>query len=154
MGKSYQYVNLLHLFKILLLNFCFLSNDLVSAATWLYWKTYPTFGYFLQQLISTLTIHFRIWEKATNIIKVVNNELICNKKYLKAEKRFNTKESLQCFYIPVNLFVSVYKEIEAIIQKCLWKNLFITILEKYNKFCFLGLWKFFLKVISSTLTFP
>ena len=97
MGKSYQYVNLLHLFKILLLNFCFLSNDLVSGATWLYWKTYPTFGYFLQQLISSLTIHFRIWEKATNIIEVVNNELICNKKYLKAEKRFNTKESLQCF---------------------------------------------------------
>ena len=38
-GKSYHYVNLLHLFKILLFNFCFLSNDLVSAATLLYFFT-------------------------------------------------------------------------------------------------------------------
>ena len=88
------------------------------------WYLLPPGYTFLQKLKSTLTFHFRIWEKATNIIKVANNELICNKKYLKAEKRFNTKESLQCFYIQV--FVSVYKEIETIIQKCFWKNLFIT----------------------------
>ena len=88
------------------------------------WYLLPPGYTFLRKLKSTLTFHFRIWEKATNIIKVANNELICNKKYLKAEKRFNTKESLQCFYIQV--FVSVYKEIETIIQKCFWKNLFIT----------------------------
>ena len=33
--------------------------------------------------------------------------LINNKKYLKAGKRFNTKESFQCFYIPLVLFISV-----------------------------------------------
>ena len=33
--------------------------------------------------------------------------LINNKKYLKAEKRLNTKESFQCFYIPLVLFISV-----------------------------------------------
>ena len=88
------------------------------------WYLLPPGYTILQQLISTLTFHFRIWKKATSIIKIVINELICNKKYLKAEKRFNTKESLQCFYIQV--FVSVYKEIETIIQKCFWKNLFIT----------------------------
>ena len=32
-----------------------------------------------------------IWEKVSNIIKKINSELIYNKKYLKAEKRFNTK---------------------------------------------------------------
>ena len=52
-----------------------------------------------------------IWEKLSNIIiKKINSELIYNKKYLKAEKRFNTKESFQCFYIPVILFDSVYRK--------------------------------------------
>ena len=32
-----------------------------------------------------------------------NSEMIYSKIYLKAEKRFNTKESFQCFYIPVIL---------------------------------------------------
>ena len=35
-----------------------------------------------------------IWEKVSNIIiKKFNKEPIYNKKYLKTEKRFNTKES-------------------------------------------------------------
>ena len=42
-----------------------------------------------------------IWEK-------VNSGLIYNKKYLKAEKRFNTKEGSQCIYISVILIASVY----------------------------------------------
>ena len=32
------------------------------------------------------------------------------KRYLKADKRFNTNKMLQCFYIPVILFDSVYKK--------------------------------------------
>ena len=53
--------------------------------------------------------HMTIWEKVSNIIKKeFNSKLIYNKKYVKAEKRFNTKESCQCFYIPVILFDSIY----------------------------------------------
>ena len=49
--------------------------------------------------------------KVSNItIKKINCELIYNKKYLKAEKRFNKKESFQCFYIPVILFDSVNRK--------------------------------------------
>ena len=50
-----------------------------------------------------------IWEKVSNIIKK-NSELIYNKKYLKAEKKLNTTESFQCFYIPGILFYSVYRK--------------------------------------------
>ena len=55
----------------------------------------------------TFVKYMIIWEKVSNIIKNFNSELIYNKKYLKAEKRFNTKESFQRFYIPVILFDSV-----------------------------------------------
>ena len=52
-----------------------------------------------------------IWEKVSNIInKKVNSELIYNKNYLEAGKRFNTKETFQYFYIPVILFDSVYRK--------------------------------------------
>ena len=61
-----------------------------------------------------------IWGKFSNIIKnKFNSELIYNKKYLKTEKGLNTKESFQCFYIPVMLIHSVYrKKMETIILKC------------------------------------
>ena len=49
-----------------------------------------------------------IWEKVSNVIKKINSELIYNKKYLKAEKRFDKKDGFQCFYMPVILFDSVY----------------------------------------------
>ena len=52
------------------------------------------------------------------IIEKTNSELIYNKKYLKVNKRFNTKENFQCFYIPVILFDSVYGKDETIIEKC------------------------------------
>ena len=48
------------------------------------------------------------WEKVSNLIKKINCELIYNKKYLKAEKKFNAKERFQCSYIPVILSDSVY----------------------------------------------
>ena len=61
-----------------------------------------------------------IWGKFSNKIKKkFNSELIYNKKYLKTEKGLNTKESFQCFYIPVMLIHSVYrKKMETIILKC------------------------------------
>ena len=40
-----------------------------------------------------------------------------NKKYLKAEKRFNAKETFQYFYIPVLLFDSVYRKNEKYYPK-------------------------------------
>ena len=78
--------------------------------------------------------YLTIWEKVSNIIKKINNELIYKKylkkykKYLKAEKRFNTKES----YIPVILFDSVYKKegnhypkmfLEKILRNFSWRNI-------------------------------
>ena len=53
--------------------------------------------------------YITIWKKVSNI-KKINSELIYNKNYLKSEKRFNTKEIFQCFYIIVILFDSVYKK--------------------------------------------
>ena len=49
--------------------------------------------------------YITILEKASDLTKKINS-----KKYLKPEKRFNTKESFRCFYIPVILFESVYKK--------------------------------------------
>ena len=77
--------------------------------------------------------YMAIWEKVSNITKKkFNSELIYNKIYLKAEKRFNKKESFQCFYIPVILFDSVYRKdgnyypsafLEKFIVNFFWKNI-------------------------------
>ena len=73
-----------------------------------------------------------IWKNFSYIIKKNNSELICHKKYLKAEKRFNTKDSIQCFYVPVILFDSVYRKngnyysnvlLETFIHNIFWKNI-------------------------------
>ena len=65
--------------------------------------------------------YMTIWENVSSIIKAnFNSELMYNKKYPKVEKRFNTKESFQCFYILVILFdsvFSVYRK-DGIIGKC------------------------------------
>ena len=45
-----------------------------------------------------------------------NSELVHNKKYLKAEKKFNIKKSF-CFYISVILIGSVYRKDDPIILK-------------------------------------
>ena len=49
-----------------------------------------------------------VWQKVSNIIKLSN---------LKAEKRFNTKESFQCFYMSVILFDSVCRKDENYYRK-------------------------------------
>ena len=73
-----------------------------------------------------------IWEKVSNIIKKINNEIIYNKKYLKAEETFNAKESFQCFYIPVMLFDSFYRKdgkyyskvfLEIFIHNIFWRSI-------------------------------
>ena len=65
-----------------------------------------------------------IWEKVSNMIKN-NSELIYNKKYITAEKIYNsTKESFQYFYIPVIVFDS--EKMQTIILECFYKNLFLT----------------------------
>ena len=56
---------------------------------------------FYDKKIFFLDKYMTIYEKVSNIINELNSKLIYNKKYLKAEKRFNTKETFQCFYTPV-----------------------------------------------------
>ena len=76
------------------------------------------------------------WEKVSSIIKIitVNNIKIItyNIKNLKAEKRFSTKESFQCFYVPVILFDSAYKKdrnyflkvfLEKFIHNYFWRSI-------------------------------
>ena len=63
--------------------------------------------------------YMKIWENVSNVIKKINSELIYNEKYLKAEKKFITKERSQCFYVPVIFIDSVYIEkMKTIILKC------------------------------------
>ena len=63
--------------------------------------------------------YMTIWEKVSDVI-------IYLKKYLKAEKRFNTKECFQCFYIPLILLESVYRKDGNYNPKVFLKTLFIT----------------------------
>ena len=56
-----------------------------------------------------------IWENVSNVVK----------KYLKAEKRFSTKESLKSFYVPVILFDLVYRKDGNYYPKVFLENLFI-----------------------------
>ena len=67
------------------------------------------FMYFMIKGKTFFDKYMTVWEKVSNI-KKNNSELIYNKNYLKAEKRVNTKESFQYFYIPVILFDLVYKK--------------------------------------------
>ena len=80
--------------------------------------------------------YMTVLEKVSNIIKIdFNGEPINNKKYLRAEKRFNTKKSFQFFYIPVILFDEVYGKDEDYYPKVfLEKFIHNFFLEKYNKF--------------------
>ena len=64
------------------------------------------------------------------IIKKINSELIYNKLYLKAEKRFNAKDGFECFYIPAVFFDLVYINYGNYYSKVFLKNLFITFFEK------------------------
>ena len=68
-----------------------------------------------------------IWEKVGNVTKKINSELIYNKKYLKAEKRFNTKESFikRKVYKEKRKFI---KKMGTIMRKFFWKILFKTFL--------------------------
>ena len=53
--------------------------------------------------------YIKIWWKVGNIImSKINSELIYNKKYLKTEKRLNTKESFKCLHIRVIFFDSYF----------------------------------------------
>ena len=69
--------------------------------------------------------NMRIWEKSSNIVKKINSELIYNKKYLKAKKRFNTKEGFHCFYIPAILFDSVFKKDGNYYSKAFLKKIYL-----------------------------
>ena len=89
--------------------------------------------------------YMTIWEILTKITKKLNTKLIYNKKYLKAEERFNTKESFQCFYILVILFDSVYRKGGNYHPKAFLEKLIQNFYEKYKKFWFLVLWEFLLK---------
>ena len=61
--------------------------------------------------------YITIWKKFSNIIKKVIVNLCIIIKYLKAEKRFSTKESFHCFYISVYCLIHFTGKMETIIQK-------------------------------------
>ena len=70
--------------------------------------------------------------KGSNMIKIINSELIHNKSYLNAEKRFNAKERFQCFYKSVILFDSIFRKdgnhyvkvlFEKHIQNVFWRSI-------------------------------
>ena len=69
--------------------------------------------------------YMTIWEKLSSIIRKIYSKHIYNKKYLKAEKRFNAKEGLFLYTSNICL-IQFIEKIETIIRKCFWKNLFIT----------------------------
>ena len=71
--------------------------------------------------------YMKIWEKVCNI-KIINSELIYNKKYLKAEKN----------KIPIILIDSVYRQDEKYYPKVILENFIHIFLEKCKKFLFLG----------------
>ena len=77
-------------------------------------------------------------------MKTINYELIYNRKYLKPEKKINTKESFQSFYIPVILFHSVHRK-DGNYYQVILEKIFHNLFEKYKKFRLLGLWMFLLK---------
>ena len=69
--------------------------------------------------------------KSSQYNKKIKSEFIYNKKYIKVEKRFNTKESFQC-YIPIMLFDSVDRKdgyyypkvfLEKFIHEFFWRNI-------------------------------
>ena len=65
--------------------------------------------YFMIKNENCFDKYMTLREKVSNIIKkTFNSKLIDNKKYLKAEKRFKTKESFHCLYMPLILFDSVH----------------------------------------------
>ena len=85
--------------------------------------------YFIVKDKKNFDKYVTIWENVCHIIKKINIELIYNKKYLKAEKTFNT--SFHCFYIPVILFDSVSRKdgnyypkvfLEKLIHNLFWRN--------------------------------
>ena len=61
--------------------------------------------------------YITIWKKFSNTIKKVIVNLCIIIKYLKAEKRFSTKESFHCFYISVYCLIHFIGKMETIIQK-------------------------------------
>ena len=81
--------------------------------------------------------YMNIWEKVSNVIKNrFNSEIIYNKKYIKAEKKANTKESFQYFYILVTFIDSVYIKDENYYPKLFLEkfidNLFWRDIEKFG----------------------
>ena len=97
-------------------------------------------------ILPEMSIYKRYSDETKCMYFMIKDGKIFDKYYLKAEKRFNTKESFQCFYIPVTLFDSMYGKGGNYYPKVfLEKFIHAFFSEKYKKFRFLGLWKFLLK---------
>ena len=94
--------------------------------------------------MKTFLINIRqFWKKLT--IQQQQKWFLYNKKYLKVEKRFNSKESFQCFHVPVIFFDWVCRKDESYYPKVFLEKFIHKCLEKYKQFWFLGLWKILLK---------
>ena len=69
--------------------------------------------YFLIKKEKVFIKYMENLQKVRNIIKnKFNRKLIYSKRYLKAEKKVNTKGGSQCFYAPVILIDSIYSKNE------------------------------------------
>ena len=104
-------------------------------------STYRSFDktkymYFMIKEESVCDKYNEIREKVSNIIKKeFNSKLVYNEKYIKAENKINTKEGIQCFYIPVTLIDSVYRKDENYYPKEVLEKYYSKMyLEKHNLF--------------------
>ena len=68
-----------------------------------------------------------IWENVNNIKIKIKSELIYDKKCLKPQLRFNTKESFYCFYIPLILIDPVYRKDENYYSKVFLEKFMLNI---------------------------
>ena len=104
--------------------------------------------YFMKKDKQNFDKYMTVWEILSYIIKKYSSELIYIKKYLKAEKRCNTKENFpeNFSYTVVILFNSVYRKdgnfYPEVFLETFIHNLFF---EEYKKFRFLVVWKLLLK---------
>ena len=72
--------------------------------------------------------YMKICQKVSNIIEIKKHlivSLYIIKNIQKREKKFTTKESFECFYIPVILIHSVYRKDENYYPKIYLENFFI-----------------------------
>ena len=89
---------------------------------------------FLNKRRNVFIKYIEILEKVSNIIKSkFNSELIYSKKYLKAEKKINTKGGFQFLYATIILIDSIYRKYENYYPKVFLEKYYF--IEDIEIFC-------------------